>query len=91
MTPRFYGFLWVVFTVAAGILWLGGVFTLLTMVVLGFISFGLTFIGMMCVLPAVVSHPPVAQKASAVKKELRVKTAVNNQGHARFSMGLRTH
>jgi hypothetical protein len=42
---------------AAGIMWLSGVFTLLTAVVFGFIAFGMTFIGMMCVLPSAVSHP----------------------------------
>ena len=59
MSPKFYWFLWVLFAVSAGVLWLGGVFTLLTVVIFGFITFGLTFMGMMCVLPGVVSHPPV--------------------------------
>lgn len=92
MTPRFYGFLWAVFAITAGILWLGGVFTMLTAVVLGFISFGLTFIGMMCVLPGVVSHPPVTRKVSTVvNRNDRIETAVGNHGHAQFPMGLRTH
>jgi len=61
MSPKFYAFLWIVFAISAGVLWLAGVFTLTTIVVYGFIAFGLVFTGMMCVLPGVVSHPPVAK------------------------------
>ena len=59
MSPRFYWFLWVVYFVSVGVLWLGGAFTLTTLIVYGFLAFGLTFTGMMCVLPNVVSHPTV--------------------------------
>lgn len=70
MSPRFYWSLWVLFFVSAGILWLAGVFTLMTLIVYGFIAFGLVFTGMMCVLPDVVSHP-----AEKVEKERRPKPA----------------
>lgn len=62
MSPKMYGFLWLVFGVLAGILFVGGVFTLMTAVVFGFVAFGLTFMGMMCVLPGTVSHPPVKKE-----------------------------
>jgi len=61
MSPKFYGFLWVVFSVSAGVLWLGDVFTMLAAVIFGFIAFGLVFTGMMCVLPGKVSHPYVSK------------------------------
>jgi hypothetical protein len=57
MSSKFYWFLWAAFFLSAGVLWLGGAFTLTTLVVYGFIAFGLVFTGMMCVLPNVVSHP----------------------------------
>lgn len=63
MSPKMYGFLWLVFGVLAGILFVGGVFTLMTAVVFGFVAFGLTFMGMMCVLPGTVSHPPVKKES----------------------------
>jgi hypothetical protein len=71
MSPKFYWFLWVLFFASAGILWLGGVFTLTTLIVYGFVSFGLVFTGMMCVLPNVVSQP--VQKR--VAKPRKVKQA----------------
>ena len=46
MSPRFYGFLWILFFASAGILWLGSVFTLTVGIVFGFIMFGLVFAGM---------------------------------------------
>lgn len=58
MSPKTYGSLWILMIVAAGMIWLAGAFTLLTAVVFGFIAFGMTFMGMMCVLPSAVSHPP---------------------------------
>ena len=84
MTPKFYSFLWIVFAVSAGIIWLAGVFTLTTVVVYGFISFGLVFAGMMCVLPGVVSHPTVAKtKTKPVRPaQPQFKPASVPMGHA---------
>ena len=95
MSPKFYGFLWVLFAVSAGILWLAGVFTMLTAVVFGFIAFGLVFVGMMCVLPGHVSHPvaqrkkiPTVNKKPRAAKE-KVRESANSQIH--FPAGLRFH
>jgi hypothetical protein len=76
MTPRFYAALWVVFGVLVGAVLLVGSMTSMAMVIFGFAAFGLVFVGMMCVLPGTVSHPPEkhetaprAQTAPAVSKE----------------------
>ena len=68
MSPKMYSLVWTAFGVVAAILWLGGVFSLLVGVVFGFIAFGLVFMGMMCVLPATVSHPAPAKIARVVEK-----------------------
>ena len=56
MTPKFYSFIWVLFFVSAGALWLAGALTLVGVVVFGFVAFGMVFTGMMCVLPGMTSH-----------------------------------
>jgi hypothetical protein len=61
MSPRFYSYLWIACAVIAGALWIAGYFSMLTLVVFGFVAFGLIFMGMMCVLPGTASHPPVAK------------------------------
>lgn len=69
MSPRFYWFLWLAYAVAASFLWLGGVFTMMTVVVFGFIAFGLVFTGMICVLPGVcsVAHQPQPKRSAALQ------------------------
>lgn len=69
MSPKFYGSLWVVFAASAGVLWLANFFTLLTLVVFGFIAFGLVFAGMICVLPGTVSHPTAKKRERVVSRE----------------------
>lgn len=75
MTPKFYSFLWALFTVAVGVVWLGGAMTMFALTAFGFVAFGLVFVGMMCVLPGVVghSHEPV-EKAPVVKRVKRAKS-----------------
>ena len=68
MSPKFYSFLWVVYFVAAGVLWLAGVFTLSTAVIFGFVAFGFVFMGMMCVLPGAVSHPHEIRQSPSAKQ-----------------------
>lgn len=57
MLTKIYAALWFTVVFAAGILFLAGNFTMLTAVVFGFITLGLVFAGMMCVLPVSVAHP----------------------------------
>ncbi len=72
MSPKFYSFLWVLYFVGAGVMWLGGVLTMLAVVVFGFVAFGLVFMGMMCVLPGAVSHPTTQEaKMPKQKKVMR--------------------
>lgn len=71
MSPKFYSYLWAIFFATAALIWVSGFFTLLTLLVFGFTAFGLVFLGMMCVLPGVVSHSheakPVATADSKIK------------------------
>jgi hypothetical protein len=55
--------------VTAGVLFPGGVFSMLMGVVFGFAVFGLIFLGMMCVLPGIMSHPPTEIKDLLAAKE----------------------
>ncbi|MBK7932469.1 MAG: hypothetical protein KA956_03890 [Pyrinomonadaceae bacterium] len=66
MSPKFYGFLWATYFLAAAVVLLAGLMTMFTTVVFGFVAFGFVFMGMMCVLPGAVSHPhDVKQRSSA--------------------------
>lgn len=56
MSPRFYFSLWFVLAFTSLAMWVLGTVTMLGLVVLGFLAFGLTFVGMMCVLPSTVAH-----------------------------------
>jgi hypothetical protein len=69
MLVRIYWSIWALFFVASVILFAGGAVTSFVLVTLGFIAFGLTFMGMMGVLPATVSHP-------SPQKEPKVREAV---------------
>ena len=63
MLVKIYWSAWALCAIAALSLFAIGNFTLLTAVVFGFISFGLTFMGMMGVLPATITHPAKAKPA----------------------------
>ena len=56
MSIRSYWSIWGMFTLASVLLFAAGYMTMMTIVVLGVVAFGLTFMGMMCVLPGTVSH-----------------------------------
>jgi hypothetical protein len=83
MSPRFYSFLWIAFFASAGIFFVSGNFSMLTATVYGFLAFGLTFIGMMCVLPSLThehrvheSHAPALKPASVSVKPEKVTSGV---------------
>ena len=71
MSPKFYSYLWAIFFAAAALIWVSGFFTLLTLVVFGFTAFGLVFLGMMCVLPGVVSHSHEAKPVAAAGSKMK--------------------
>lgn len=80
MLVKIYWSIWALCAVTAILLFATGNFTMLTAVVFGFISFGLTFMGMMGVLPATIAHPAevkpakIAQATIAVSSKDRAKT-----------------
>lgn len=57
MLAKIYLYTWIVLGAAFLLLTLVGSMTLMTLMVFGFIAFGMVFMGMISVLPATVSHP----------------------------------
>jgi len=64
-----------VFFLAAGMMWLTGTLTMVAIVVFGFVSFGLVFMGMMCVLPSAVSHPAPVEEVRPRKEVVAISPA----------------
>lgn len=58
MIVKVYALIWVLGLMAAGILYLTGNLTPVWQVVFGFLTFGMIFMGMISVLPAVTHHEP---------------------------------
>ena len=56
MLVKIYGALWLVLLAVAAIVAVTGNFTMLASVWFGFVAFGMVFMGMMGVLPAIVSE-----------------------------------
>lgn len=63
MSVRAYWSIWGLFAIAALLVFVTGNMTMLTIVVLGTVAFGLTFMGMMNVLPLLVAHATEAKPA----------------------------
>ena len=74
MSPRFYSVLWIAFFASAFAFWAAGSFSMLTATVYGFFAFGLTFVGMMCVLPGLTHNHRVHE---SVAPALKPAAAVN--------------
>jgi hypothetical protein len=68
MLVRIYWSTWALVALAAGVLFAAGMFTMVTVVVFGFIAFGLTFMGMMNVLPGTVAHPETPKPVKAERE-----------------------
>ena len=73
MIVRSYMFLWFMVILTATILFVSGEFSLLIGVIFGFICFGLTFMGMISVLPSIAhsdstSVPDVGSVTVAAKR-----------------------
>ena len=67
MLIKIYWSLWIVLGFAAVALFAAGSFTMLAAVYFGFFAFGITFMGMIGVLPVMVSHPSAPKTAPAAK------------------------
>ena len=57
MLVKLYWSVWAAFGLVAMVLFLTGNISPMTIVVLGFVAFGLIFLGMMNVLPSIAAHP----------------------------------
>jgi len=72
---KFYIGLWIVFGLTIAGLGVSGNLTMLALTVLGFVSFGIIFMGMICVLPTTVTHsapsPVAVERVSSVRVTLR--------------------
>ena len=82
MSPKFYSVLWIAFFASAVGFVFTGNFSMLTATVYGFGAFGLTFIGMMCVLPGLTHQPvhesvapPISSNAATVNMKPEKVTA----------------
>jgi zinc transporter ZupT len=58
---RAYWTIWAIFAFVGAVVFASGNFTNLMAVVFGFIAFGMVFMGMISVLPSMVSHPASAK------------------------------
>ena len=72
---------------AAMLLLVAGYFTPMVAILFGFITFGLTFMGMMGVHPSMISRPtePTSKMPAAIPEAEARETAVHG-----FSVGVRT-
>ena len=64
MIVRIYWSLWILTALSALVLFLIGDLTMMAAIVYGFVAFGLTFMGMIGVLPNLAVHPVEASIAS---------------------------
>jgi tellurite resistance protein TehA-like permease len=88
MLTKIYFGLWALVGLAAAIVFLMGNMSPLVLVVFGFISFGLVFMGMMGVLPILVSHPA---QATPSKDAVREPAAAQTHAKARYSVAALFH
>lgn len=89
MIVKIYLTIWAAFLIATIALFLTGNLTVLVLVALGFISFGMIFMGMMAVLPATISHPAPPRYIEAQPAAVRTKLAPRAFGSVRaFMTGL---
>lgn len=57
MLTKVYLTIWTAFFGVVALVAVTGYLSMMALVIFGFITFGLIFLGMMCVLPHAVSHP----------------------------------
>ena len=81
MLVKMYWMVWALTAIAALMVLVTGNFTLMMATIFGFIAFGLVFMGMISVLPAMVSHPAAPKPAvvPAIAPALSVTPPVPNE------------
>ena len=74
MIVKVYWTLWALVALSALVLFVAGSLTPMAIIVYGFIAFGLTFMGMMGVLPLTITHPaePKIQKPVLAAPKVQV-------------------
>ena len=80
MLIKLYWSLWIVLGLSAVVLYAIGSFTMLAAVYFGFFAFGMTFMGMIGVLPVMVSHP--AAPKAVVAEKVSIEPAAAAPAHA---------
>lgn len=87
MTPKFYAALWILLAFVALAIYAVGAMTLFAGVAFGFLTFGLIWAGMICVLPGQFGHnakhadefdkpaEPTTTATTAVAKTVKFRTA----------------
>lgn len=80
MLNKLYGLSWVAFLLLAGLLFVGGYLTEMAIVILGFVAFGLVFMGMIGVLPSSVGHntPPAREPVRTAAPEPSLRTSAKS-------------
>lgn len=83
MILKTYGTIWAAIALMTGILFLSGNLTALAVIAIGFVCFGMVFMGMVMVLPATIAHhKPVVVKPAKSETE-KVELAAPSVLHAR--------
>jgi hypothetical protein len=83
MLVKIYWIVWAVTAVAAFSIYALGAFSPLVTVTFGFIVFGIVFMGMISVLPSMVSHP-----APPKQRKVQVPARTNEVPAAREGLGV---
>ena len=68
MLIKIYWSTWALFALAVLVLFATGNLTMIAWSALGFFAFGLTFMGMMAVLPVMITHPASPKPVEAQKR-----------------------
>ena len=82
MLVKIYWTVWAVMAFGAAMIFLAGYFTAVVGVAFGFIAFGVVFMGMIAVLPAMVSHPAPRKRAAAPTHAAHTETPVVGEAFA---------
>ena len=84
MMVKIYGMLWLALAVLAAVIFVAGSMTLTVVVAFGFVAFGMVFMGMMGVLPTLVSHPVPHQTVAETKEPERARDRlhIRHSAHA---------
>ncbi len=81
MLVKIYWMLWSAIAIIAALLFVTGNFTIMTLVAFGFISFGMIFMGMMCILPSTVGHHAMPDEPKVKVELVQEKSGIFDSKH----------